>query len=125
MKTPEEIKEDAATCLTKPPNAMCDRFDLNKKCKGDCSYVIKELYGLVLHYESRLAQVERERDAAVADLKDCADGHCIHCKSINLATECDFNGECYVCLNDDCPCHESNCQWQWRGVCEENTHDQH
>ena len=69
MKTPEEIKADAATCLTKPPHAMCDRFDLNKKCKGDCSYVIKELYDLVLHYESRLAQVERERDAAVADLE--------------------------------------------------------
>lgn len=68
MKTPDEIKADAATCITKPPHAMCDRFDLNKKCKGDCGYVIKELYDLVLHYESRLAQVERERDAAVEDL---------------------------------------------------------
>ena len=121
MKTTDEIKADAATCLTKPPHAMCDRFDLNKKCKGDCSYVIKELYDLVLHYESRLAQVERERDAAVADLKDSGD--CRYCKNLDLSDNCGF-GNCCTCENDKCPCckcDRKNDHFEWRGVCAENT----
>lgn len=129
MKTPEEIKADAATCLTKPPHAMCDRFDLNKKCKGDCSYVIKELYDLVLHYESRLAEVERERDAAVGDLQEAArDGAvCTACKHdeefAEACAEADF--DCKQC-KQPCMCKtcNANSNYEWIGLCEENTHDQ-
>lgn len=110
MKTPDEIKADAATCLTKPPNAMCDRFDLNKKCKGDCGYVIKELYDLVLHYESRLARVERERDAAVEDLS--VSKFCALCEE-DANTQEYGSDRCHACLN--------KCNWRWRGVCAENT----
>ena len=90
-KTPEEIKADAAICLTKPPHSMCDRFDLNKKCKGDCGYVIKELYDLVLHYESHLAQVERERDAALDTLHDICSfckGRCLEISGGYLPPDC-------------------------------------
>ena len=117
MKTPEEIKADAATCLTKPPHAMCDRFDLNQKCKGDCSYVIKELYDLVLHYESRLAQAERERDAAVEDIERffVSPEVCMHYKYCQSVTDDPSHG----CLGPmDC----MDCKY--RGLCEENTHDQ-
>ncbi len=116
-KTPDEIKADAATCLTKPPHAMCDRFDLNKKCKGDCGYVIKELYDLVLHYESRLAQVERERDAALSEWKRTkmdSEGMCWTCKH-GFITDI---GNCR-CISP-VPCDEGE-NWQWRGVCDENT----
>lgn len=115
MKTPEEIKADAATCITKPPHAMCDRFDLNKKCKGDCGYVIKELYDLVLHYESRLAQVERERDALMESVKGC----CETCAFVGDCTKHDpdptSTGAWWY---DDCE------EWQWRGVCPENTKEE-
>lgn len=107
MKTPEEIKADAATCLTKPPHAMCDRFDLNKKCKGDCSYVIKELYDLVLHYESRLAQVERERDAAVFDIHTV-----LHNRGIDA--------DCMMCNMKKPECNWECEKAEWRGVCPEN-----
>lgn len=109
MKTPAEIKADAATCMTLPPHAMCDRFDLNKKCKGDCHYVIKELYNLVLQLEDSLAQVERERDALMKDFKTC----------ISKPQKA-----CRLCKNRNKPiCSECE-RWDlfdWIGVCEENT----
>ena len=119
-KTPEEIKADAATCLTKPPHSMCDRFNLNKKCKGDCGYVIKELYDLVLHYESLLAQVERERDAAVNELPH----HCWNCAyhRNDPIEEIDTGGRTIhrYCDADFCYPDEENSSWQWRGPCSEN-----
>lgn len=110
MKTPEEIKSDAATCLTLPPHAMCDRFELNKKCKGDCRYVIKELYDLVLHYESRLAQVERERDAAVEALDEIR-----QCKFCKHYTKKLWEEPCLSCDL------QRKTNYEWRGVCAENT----
>lgn len=106
MKTPEEIKKDAETCLTLPPKAVCNRLELYKDCGGDCRYVIKELYDLVLHYESRLAQVVRERDAMKHDL---------------------LRDPCEVCKHDETylnDCHTlDRCNWEWRGVCEANTEE--
>lgn len=113
MKTPEEIKADAATCLTKPPHAMCDRFDLNKKCKGDCRYIIKELYDLVLQLESSLAQVELERDAAIVDMRSMAvEDICNLCARID---------EGYIPMPPHCKYADDGDCFRWRGVCEENT----
>ena len=103
MKTPEEIKSDVATCLTRPQHSRCDRFALYEECKGDCRYVIKELYDLVLHYESRLAQVERERDALMAYVPH----NCYSCKHEETRYKCG-----------------RPCNWEWRGVCAENTKEQ-
>ena len=56
--------------------------------------------------ESRLAQVERERDAAVRDL--------------TKAMALDGVEDCSFCKNIKKPyCHP--CKFEWRGVCEENT----
>ena len=70
--------------------------------------------------EERLAQVERERDAAVRELKLGED--CDNCKHRN---ECKRDGfgykkctECGECLCSKCEGGES--QYEWRGVCEEN-----
>lgn len=117
MKTPEEIKKglELIGCTSIVEFIKAAQYGPDYDCD---EAIAKDALAYIEQLESRLAQVERERDAAVADLKDCADGHCIHCKNINLAAECDFGGECYTCLNEECPCHERNCRWQWRGVCE-------
>ena len=63
---------------------------------------------LVAVLESRLAQAERERDAAVIDLRLYAG--CKVCKHGDF----EFTHECMDCSYD-------NNNWEWRGVCEETT----
>ena len=123
-KSPHEIKKDVETCMNHPYMDTCNSCRLYKECHGISDHIVKELYDLVLYYESRLAQAERERDAAVRDLEEAVDGHCSHCRNNDLESQCDYNGECYYCTNEDCPCHERNCHWQWRGVCEANTKEE-
>lgn len=67
-----------------------------------------------------LAQVKRERDAAIRDLKEVDKFACEHCKHYALemneaCMEADVN--CEKCKNL-CSCHdcEVNSQWEWRGV---------
>ena len=71
--------------------------------------------------KSRLAQVELERDAAVADLEKYKG--CGTCKFQDVQFECDDYQSCAECDNTDCPCYGISVDdcWQWRGVCEENT----
>lgn len=60
--------------------------------------------------ESRLAQVERERDAAVRDLEE------VTTRVSSWHIDCDY------CKDKEKPICES-CNWQWRGICAENTHE--
>lgn len=118
MKTPAEIKSDAATCLTLPPKAVCNRLELYKDCGGDCRYVIQELYDLVLHLESRLARVERERDAAVEAVEMYP---CFTCKNISSTY-------CKDCLRNrslvlDRAGEFLPDNYEWRGFCAENTEE--
>lgn len=61
-KSPEVIKKNARTCISQPATESCYCCPLHGDCHGLVEYVIKDLLDLVLMYESRLAQVERERD---------------------------------------------------------------
>lgn len=129
MKPPEEIKADAATCITMPPNAVCNRLELYKDCGGDCRYVIKELYDLVMHYEFRLAQVERERDAAVLCLMEAAkDGAvCTGCRhDLGIDGKCEeADFDCKQCkIPCMCKTCDANFNYQWRGVCDDDTGDE-
>lgn len=108
-KTPEEIKADAVTCLTRPQKSECNRFALYKECAGDCRYVIKELYDLVLYYESRLAQAERERDALAYDARGC-----YSCRHMNVNPN---EEPCASCVED-------GSGYVWRGLCQENTQEE-
>lgn len=114
MKPSEDIKKDAATCLTLPPKAACNRLELYKDCGGDCRYVIKELYDLVIRYESRLSQVERENEAMLHDMTVLA---------INYESNfvCDFCGGNSPLLCEQCKI--DYCGFKWRGVCAENTEE--
>lgn len=65
--------------------------------------------------ESRLAQAERERDAAVYDINRCC-GTCKH-----------FQNEEDDCTAEECIGSGSYMEpsgWQWRGVCLENTKEE-
>jgi hypothetical protein len=117
MKTPEEIKK-GLKCRKRGYAETC-----NRNCQ-DCTmfipnYSISERYSDALAYiqqlESRLAQAELERDAAVADL---AEGrNCADCKHYYESV---FDEPCSSCIKDE----ETKKGWQWRGVCAENTKEE-
>lgn len=115
MKTPDEIKKDAKTCMNHPHTYSCNSCRLYSECHGIAEHIIKELYDLVLFYESRLAQVERERDAAVHDLEEAS--FCADCKHYDESV---FNEPCSSCIEDT----ETKKNWQWRGPCPENTKEE-
>lgn len=91
---------------------------------GVCAYNFtgdKSCLAHIKQLESRLAQVERERDAAVADLEDSAD--CEYCKNEPIFHTCPETN-CHECERD-CPCARCSARqsngFEWRGVCNENT----
>lgn len=107
MKTPEEIKKGLETCIgectgNKPhcPYHECGNGCMDTMNRNSLAYINQ--------LEQRLAQAERERDAAVEDLYPS----CELCKYDNRKA-------------DEVPCvgcgHGLN--WEWRGVCEENSKD--
>ena len=108
-KSPEAIKQNAKTCISQPATESCYCCPLHSECHGLVEYVIKDLLDLVLMYESRLAQVERERDAAVADLAVIK--FCALCKE-DANTREYGSDKCHACINKS--------EWEWRGVCAEN-----
>lgn len=107
MKTPEEIncgmeciRSNASRICIKPENGQCPR----------CEQLVSESLGRIQQLESRLAQAEMERDAAVRDLN--CNWKCAICKKFTRPV-------------DKCPhyreCGLSYMFWEWRGLCEENT----
>ena len=115
-KTPEEIKKGLECC-----------GDLDISCEDECPYFmidgcLKQCKDDVLAYiqqlEFRLAQVEREREAAVNDLSDS----CQKCKFVRKTFD--------VSPCEDCFQRDGKYPWspmvrtkfEWRGVCPgENT----
>lgn len=112
MKTPDEIKKWLEYCHSSKPCIDC-KYD-----QRDFPHCVRSLLADAINgYEklvSRLAQVERERDALMESAKGCCE-------------TCAFVGDCAkhdpdptstgAWWYDDCE------EWQWRGVCEDNTKD--
>lgn len=75
----------------------------------------KAMYALNVTLKKELAQVKKERDAAVADVKSlCATNYfsgdfCVYCKYREP------DGQCF----HDCTPYSSKWGWEWRGVQEE------
>lgn len=109
MKLPEVIKKGLELCSIE----CCGH---NESCPfvGDPSECVLNLSANSLAYitqlESRLAQLERERDALMMDLQTA------------IYRGRSFNLDCEFCKDKDKPICE-DCQWQWRGVCAENTEE--
>ena len=150
MKTPDEIKKELLCCSY--PYMSCSECPYDGICRtasgqmpeDDAIALIDELltsYGqvskalcgkenattsellqAVSQLKDRLAQAERERDAAVCDLSDA----CKYCKHIS----CDDEDETSPCK--DCMQRKGGVpfgpmirtHFEWRGLCEDNTHDQ-
>lgn len=124
MKTPDMAKENNFV-LREAAKAACDGYytHLAAGGKGDPAeerWIEALTAGAdaitqVAVLESRLAQVERERDALMESVKGCCE-------------TCAFVGDCAkhdpdptstgAWWYDDCE------EWQWRGVCQENTEDE-
>lgn len=133
MKTPEEIKKglacDAPGCEGCP---YADIVECGASVQEDALEYIRQLEDAIEgsaqlvqsanelikkrmnEMESRLAHIERERDAAVSDLSESAwCGDCRHYK-VDMDKE-----PCKTCLKNG-----QKALWQWRGVCEENTKEE-
>ena len=116
MKTPEERKDflqklRLAASETDDLLTSCDASDLLDGLEVARDFMF-EAACLIDQLESRLAQVERERDAAVRDMEALA---------INYESNfvCDFCGGTPPLICEQCKI--DYCGFRWRGVCEENT----
>lgn len=93
---------------------------------GKENATLEESLAAACQLKDRLAQAERERDAAVNDLRDNYEP-CNVCKKKNICEQyCPKNGyDCVSCLDTErCifyNCTKDNDLWEWRGVCTENT----
>lgn len=116
MKTPDEIKKGLELHRT---NLNCDGicpYDGWNAETGSCiQRLMKDTVEYIQQLESRLAQAERERDAAVND-------------AVQIAIQLDFPA-CEWCKHKPynhvhCKeCRTKNEGFEWRGVCPENTKD--
>lgn len=92
----------------------CDASDLLDGLEAARDFMFEAANELE-QLESRLAQVERERDAAVHDLEEAS--FCADCKHFDESV---FNEPCSSCVEDT----KTKKNWQWRGVCPENSKEE-
>lgn len=108
MKTPDEIKKGLECCLS--DKRTCLECPYHIETVG-CRALDRDVFAYVLQLESRLAQVEKERDAAV---NDCGRFPCQTCEERE-------NGDlCQMCVVKG----SYRSLHQWRGVCAENTKEE-
>ena len=137
-KTPDEIKKGLESCI------LCWTSQEYGPCHTECIYrqnglwcrcvmnadaltYIQQLESdneskqkRIDEFESRLAKVERERDVALKEWKRTkmdSEGMCWTCKHGHITDI----GSCR-CVSPY-PCDEGE-EWEWRGVCPENTKEE-
>lgn len=116
MKTPDEIKKVLACDMP-----CCDGCPYDGII--ECGVAVQEdALAYIQQLESRLAQVERERNAAVSDLKVADKLDCQFCVHNRPTPGCEYDCEkcekkctCNLCRNND--------KYEWRGPYPENTPD--
>jgi hypothetical protein len=117
MKTPEEIKKGLEQCAETETCEHCHYHD-------DCMEVFrntpltKDALAYIQQLESRLAQVERERDGAVSDISRASAFLCRACRK-NDWPNCEA-GRNNLDSDDVIECDD----FEWRGVCTENTKEE-
>ena len=112
MKTPEKIKKGLKLHYTAERCKECP-YTADSEFRKTCfQLVASDALAYIQQLESRLAQVERERDAAVRDLQKIS--FCEDCKHLGKSKK---RNPCRECQEN----YKKKPNWQWRGVCEENT----
>lgn len=109
MKMPDDIKKglECGFCNECPYDS--NELETVEECARQ---VHKDAIAYIQQLESRLAQVERERDAAVEDLRSSS--WCEDCKNYALNVR---DEPCFKCLMN----MKEKPHWQWRGVVNGNT----
>ena len=111
MRKPNEIKKGLGYCnMHQCPLLKCPYFNE--------AYCGETLNTDALAY---IQQLERERDALLADLKEADIIECDHCRYYKNADSADCDAadcDCVFCENESCKCRDcrGNSNWQWRGV---------
>ena len=114
MKTPEEIKKGLYCCTNDEDGCNCEHCPYNLGLlESGC---IAMFAADALAY---IQQLERERDAAVEQLKAVDVNsyfECAHCKHEELCNSPVW--PCNGCDNEECPCYtcSDGSNWRWRGV---------
>ena len=121
MKMPEEIKKGLRDCCPKYDGVhwvSCYDECPYKKSEGFwCRSVLhKDTLDYIAKLESRLAQVEREKDAALKDIANT-------CWSCANAKPHQLSKFLYSCphLKGKAGVRTQCENWEWRGVCPENS----
>lgn len=125
MKTPDESKcgmecmrTNAERICVKPEKGQCPR----------CEQIVSESLARIRQLESRLAQVEKERDAALYDMNQLQGATCAYCKNLFRTAgashvQCREFGDLSK-FSDDENYNPLMCgRFEWRGLCPENTQD--
>ena len=128
MKTPKDIKKALACDSDWPDCENCvyaekvNNEEFGEMLKFHCSEIYEDALAYIQPLETRLAQVEQERDALMNDLLIADRFDCVCCVHSQDNDSCDF--ECDTCASP-CTCFRcgNNSLYEWRGVCEENTKD--
>lgn len=93
---------------------------LSKALCGKENATFDELLQAASQLKSRLAQVEREKDALMNDLLAADQIDCIGCAHNQNPEPCDME---YDTCASPCACFrcKNNNLYEWRGICPENT----
>ena len=117
MRTPEEIKKMLKRCR----NADCGLCRSSYCCDilAEALEYIQQLEHQIGELTEKVAQLEKERDALLADLRDADMLECAHCAHyIPVGAQCKGEGDCLECDYKNCACNGcyGNSNWKWRGV---------
>ena len=109
MRSPDEIKKGLRRC---EDQSHCDWCSLIRECEEDDAAI-----AYITQLEQRLAQVERERDAAVVDLSNS----CAYCKHVSGSVDELPCTECFHPKNNVIFAPITRTKFEWRGIGAENS----
>ena len=124
MKTPEEIKRGLMHCEREkckgcPYYDKCMMADAHTDLHADALEYIQQLEHQIVELTEKVEQLEKERNALLADLRDADMLECAHCAHyIPVGAQCKGEGDCLECDYKNCACNGCyvNSNWKWRGA---------